>query len=160
MKKVSLRHEQTIFPSTILEFTWLIIDGFMGENSLAPSLKRVTPNTESPKKFEIFSASTTWYSPITIGIIFLVWIHIHYSLYVQGVFKSNLKKITPTQIANSHLKSQFELSPCYINLMKNVSPPAPLPSPRGHVNYEIPLDMSMYIFNCSKPAEAVILIYL
>ena len=33
-------------------------------------------------------------------------------------------------------------------------------SPRGDVNYEIPLDMSMYIFNCNKAVEAIILKYL
>ena len=95
MKKVSLRHEQTIFPSTILEFTWLIIDGFMVENSLAPSLKRVTPNTESPKKFEIFSASTTWYSPITIGIIFLVWNSYSLFFICTGSFQVQPEKNHP-----------------------------------------------------------------
>ena len=28
--------KQIILPSIILEFTWLVIDGFMKENSLAP----------------------------------------------------------------------------------------------------------------------------
>ena len=31
--------KQTILPSTILKFTWLVIDGFMEENSPAPSQK-------------------------------------------------------------------------------------------------------------------------
>ena len=31
------------------------------------------------------------------------------------------------------------------------------PSPRGDANYEIPLDMSMYIFSCNKTVEAIIL---
>ena len=33
---------------------------------------------------------------------------------------------------------------------------SPPPSPRGDANYEIPLDMSMYIFNCNKTVEAII----
>ena len=42
--------KQIILPSTILEFTWLVIDGFMEENGLAPSPKKEirSPNTESP----------------------------------------------------------------------------------------------------------------
>ena len=74
------------------------------------------------------------------------------------IFKSYLKKITLTQSVNSYPKSQFDLSPYYINLPKNCSiTPLPHPSPRGDANYEIPLDMSMYIFNCNKTVEAIIL---
>ena len=51
-----------------------------------------------------------------------------YSLFfIEGVFKSHLTKITPTQSANSHPKSQFDQSPYYINVLKNGSAP---PSPR------------------------------
>ena len=67
-------------------------------------------------------------------------------IYV-GNFQVPSKKITPTQSANSHPKSQFDLSPYYINLVKNGSFP----------NYEIPLDMSMYIFNCNETVEAITL---
>ena len=35
--------------------------------------------------------------------------------------------------------------------------PPPPPTPRGDANYEISLDMSMYIFNCNKTVEAIIL---
>ena len=34
----------------------------------------------------------------TIGIIFLFEIQIHYFLYIQGIFKSHLKKIIPLKI--------------------------------------------------------------
>ena len=84
---------------------------------------------------------------------FLFEIDIYYFLYIHGIFKSHLKKITA---ANSHPKSQFDLSPYYINLLKNDSvPPLPPPSPRGNSNYEILLDISMYIFNCNKTVEAI-----
>ena len=75
---------------------------------------------------------------------------------------SRLKKVTSTQSANSNPKSQFELSSYYINLLKNGSAlPSLLPSPpRGDANYEIPLDMLMYIFNCNETVEAIILKYL
>ena len=55
---------------------------------------------------------------ITIGIIFLFEISIHY-FFIHGVFKSHMKKITPTSSANSHPKFQFDLSPSYINVLKN-----------------------------------------
>ena len=84
---------------------------------------------------------------ITIGIIFYIWdSYLLFFIYV-GNFQVPSKKITPTQSANSHPKSQFDLSPYYINLVKNGSFP----------NYEIPLDMSMYIFNCNKTVEAITL---
>ena len=45
-----------------------------------------------------------------------------YSLFfIQGVFKSHLKKITPNWKANSHPKSQFDFS--YMNVLKNGSAP-------------------------------------
>ena len=73
---------------------------------------------------------------ITIGITFLFEIHIHYFSYIQGIFMSHLKKITPTQSANSHPKLQFNLNPYYINFLKNCST-------QGDANYETPLDISM-----------------
>ena len=42
---------------------------------------------------------------ITSGIIFLFEIHIHYFLHIQGIFKYNLKRITPILSAKSHSKS-------------------------------------------------------
>ena len=47
-------------------------------------------------------------------------IDIHYFLYIQGIFKSHLKKITPPKKANSHPKSQFDLSFYYVNLLANL----------------------------------------
>ena len=47
-------------------------------------------------------------------------IHIHY-FFIQRVFKSHLKKISLTQSANFHPKSWFDLSPSYINVLKNGS---------------------------------------
>ena len=43
---------QIILPSIILEFPWLVIDGFMEDNGLAPSsLKEISsPNTEVPQE--------------------------------------------------------------------------------------------------------------
>ena len=45
--------KQIILLSTVLVFTWLVIDGFMEENGLAPSPKKETrtPNTEGPQIF-------------------------------------------------------------------------------------------------------------
>ena len=45
-------------PSTILEFTLLVIGGFMKENSLVPLYQRklVPPKWKVPKKFEIYPA--------------------------------------------------------------------------------------------------------
>ena len=45
--------KQIILPSSILEFTWLDIDGFMEENDLAPlpqKRKLGPPNTEAPQQ--------------------------------------------------------------------------------------------------------------
>ena len=81
----------------------------------------------------------------------------------KGNFKVQPEKIYPSQNANSHPKSRFDLSSYYINLLKNgltSSAPPPLPSPREYVNYKVPLDRSMYIFNCNKTVEAIILKYL
>ena len=59
---------------------------------------------------------------ITIGIIFFAWDS--YSLFlIQGIFKSHLKKITPNWSANS--QPWFDLSPFYINILKNSSTPHP-----------------------------------
>ena len=69
---------------------------------------------------------------ITIGIIFFClrsWDS--YSLFfIYGVFKSHLKKITES--ANSHPKFRFDLSPSYINVLKNGSAP-----PMGGTNYAL-----------------------
>ena len=49
--------KQVILPSTILEFTWLVIDGFIEENSLSPSPKKEIRSPSEynlPKKFDIF----------------------------------------------------------------------------------------------------------
>ena len=89
---------------------------------------------------------------------FIFIIHIHHFLfsYICREFSCpTRKKITPTQSANSHSKSQFDLRTYYINFLKNGSI-SPL-SPRGDANYKIPLDMSMYIFKCNKTVEAIIL---
>ena len=36
MKSYHAHIKQVILESTVLEFPWLVIDGFMGENGLAP----------------------------------------------------------------------------------------------------------------------------
>ena len=56
-----------------------------------------------------------------------------YSLsFIQGVFKSHLRKNTATQSANSHPKSQFDLSPFQLNVLKNGPGTQPLiPQGRG-----------------------------
>ena len=95
---------------------------------------------------------------ITIRIIFFVWDSYSLFLYKQRIFKSDLKKITHTQRTNSHPKSQYDLSPYYINLLKNGSiPPLHHPGGGGDANYEIPLDMSMYFFSCNKTVETIML---
>ena len=84
-----------------------------------------------------------------------------YSLfYIYREFQVLHEKITPTQSANSYQKSQFELGPFYISLLKNGSTfPSPS-SPRGDANYEILLQISIYIFNFNKTVETMILKYL
>ena len=55
-----------------------------------------------------------------------------YSLFfIQGVFKSHLKKVTLTSNANSHPKSQFDLGPSYIIVLKNAQPPPASPITQG-----------------------------
>ena len=95
---------------------------------------------------------------ITIRIIFFfVWGSYSLFIYIPGSFKSHLKRIIYGQSANSHPKPQYDLSPYYINFLKNGSNP-PLHHPGGEdPNYEIRLDMSMYIFSCNKTVEAIIL---
>ena len=68
---------------------------------------------------------------ITIGIIFLFFFlflfffawALYSLLFIQGVFKPHHKKITSTESANSHPKSQFDLSLSYQNVLKNGSAP-------------------------------------
>ena len=67
---------------------------------------------------------------ITIRIIFFAW-DLYSLFFIQGIFKSHLKKITPTWSANSHPKSQFDLSPSCINVLKNGSVPFPHHPGRG-----------------------------
>ena len=99
---------------------------------------------------------------IASGTIFLVEIHNYYFLHIQEIF---LKKIIPIQSASSYSKSEFDLSSYYINLLKNgspLSPPASSPPiiTQGDANYEIPLDRSVFIFDCNKTVEAIIMNYL
>ena len=63
-------------------------------------------------------------------LLFLLEICILY-FFIQAVFKSHLKKITPTQSANSSPKPWFDLSPSYINVLKNGSTPPPPPHHPG-----------------------------
>ena len=80
-----------------------------------------------------------------------------YSLfsYMQGTFKPLLKQLHSK--CQFHPISQYNLSPYYINLQKNGSI-TPLLQPEGvDANYEISLDMSMYISICNKTVEAIIL---
>ena len=49
--------KQIILPSTVFEFTWLVIDGIMEENGIASFSKkeiRTPPIQKATKKFEIF----------------------------------------------------------------------------------------------------------
>ena len=51
--------KQIVLPLINLEFTWLVIDGFMEENGLAPLSQNrnyVPPIQKISKKFEIFPA--------------------------------------------------------------------------------------------------------
>ena len=57
--------KQIILPSTVLEFTWLVIDGFMEENSLAPSSKKEikTPQyRSSPRNLKYSQPLATRYN--------------------------------------------------------------------------------------------------
>ena len=114
---------QIILPSTILEFTWLVIDGFKEENGLALLLgeKLGPPNTEAPQKIWIFPAPSyktrkkisASEKKIICGYGGVYTIenkdtNTYYQKFVRvrdqkweiveivEVFKSYLKKITPT----------------------------------------------------------------
>ena len=94
--------KQIILPTTILEFTWLVIEDAMEENDLDPS----------PKEQISFPQYKT-----------LSEIHIHYfSLFFTYTanFQVPPEKPTPIESANFHPKPQSDLSPYYIN-MKNGS---------------------------------------
>ena len=69
----------------------------MEENGLAPS----------PKE----QISIPQYR--TLRFILIIF---HYFLYIQGIFKSHLKKVTSIQSASFHAKPQSDLSPYYVNL--------------------------------------------
>ena len=92
---------------------------------------------------------------ITIIIYFSFEIHFHY-FYICSEFSS------PTWKNQHRPKCQFApkipiwpKSLLYKPSEKWLSPPLPPPSPRGNANYEILLDISMYIFNCNKTVEAI-----
>ena len=79
-------------------------------------------------------------------------------VYIYREFSSRTqKKITPTQSVNSRPKLQFDLI-SYYKPEKWLNPPPP--SPRVYANYEIPLERSMYIFNCNKTVAAIMLTHL
>ena len=77
-------------------------------------------------------------------------IHIHYFLYMQGIFKFLLKKSPPPKVSIPTKNPNLPLVPTSEN---GSIPP---PSLRRDANYEIPLDMSMYMFNCNKTVEAIL----
>ena len=83
---------------------------------------------------------------ITVRISFFCLRFVFTTSYT-GSFQVPPEKITPTQSVNSHQKFQFDLSPSYINLLRNGSttPPTP-PYPRevgdGGVNYVFDNSMS------------------
>ena len=80
-----------------------------------------------------------------LGIIFCL--RFVFTILIQVVFKSHLKKITTTQSANSHTKSQFDLSPSYINLLLNGSkPPTPVPQLKSGLLFNFILFYSFWIF--------------
>ena len=47
--------EQIILPLTVLEFAWLVIEGFMEENGLVPSPKKDISSLQYRTLFEIHS---------------------------------------------------------------------------------------------------------
>ena len=126
-------------PSTILEFRWLVIYGFMNENGLGPSPKRdISP---PPQYLTLFEIHIQYFS------LFFIY---------TGNFQVPPEKIAPTQSTNFHPKSQSDLTPYNVTLKNGSTFP---PSSRGDANYEITLDRSLYIFNCNKTAEVIILKY-
>ena len=88
---------------------------------------------------------------IIIRIIFFVWDSYLLFFIYAGNFPVPPEKKSPPP--RKPIPTQNPNLP--ISLLKNgsVSPP----SPRGDADYEISLDMSMYIFNCNKTVEAIIL---
>ena len=62
--------KQIILPSTILEFKWLVIVGFMQENGLVPSPKKdinFTQYRSSPRNLKFFQTLATIYEKIFLA---------------------------------------------------------------------------------------------
>ena len=86
--------KRIILPSAILEFTWLVIDGFMEENSLAPFLKRAIPNIERPKKFsQPLLQDTLLLDFFCLKFIFII------SYMYREFWSTTWKKSPPPQVA-------------------------------------------------------------
>ena len=81
---------------------------------------------------------------------YFLFVYLRFIFYILHVGNFQV----PPVKSHPHPKSLFDLSAYYINLKNGSIAP---PSSRGDANYEIPLDMSMYIFNCKKTVEAIIL---
>ena len=112
MKSYHAHIKQIILESTVLEFTWLVTDGFMGEYGLVPppqKRKLGPPNTWDPQEI--------WNIPRLI-FSFLLKICIHY--FPTGSFQVPTKKNHPHNLSHS-----------YMNVLKNGSahPPPSHSSP-------------------------------
>ena len=79
-KSYHVHMKQIILLLTILEFTWLIIDGFMKENGpvlLCQKVNLVPPKQKGPKKFEIFQAPSykTWKNFLALRKKNICWVY-------------------------------------------------------------------------------------
>ena len=93
--------KQITLPWSFLEFTWLVIDGFMEENSLALFLKK------GPTHYRTFQEVWNFCSPYYKICSYYNWshffyclfeIHINYFLYAQGFLSPTWKKSPPLKV--------------------------------------------------------------
>ena len=118
--------KQIILSSAILEFKWFIVDASMKVNGLGPLLPKRKLSLQ-----EIWNFPSPWlqdakkqFSPHKENICnqnHLFCLRLVFAVFIHAVFKSHLKKIIPASSANPLQKSQFDLCPSYINLLKNGS---------------------------------------
>ena len=121
--------KQIILPSTILEFTWLVIESSMEENGLVPSPKEEISSPQYRTVFEI---------------------HIHY-FSVFFIYTGNFQ--VPPEKSYLHPKCQFLPKTSIWPKSLLYKPEKWLNIPP----HEVTLDIWLYVFSCNRTLEAIIL---
>ena len=98
---------------------------FLGSGSTVYTMDNNDTNTDCQKVVRV--GGQKWeIVEITVRISFFCLRFVFTTSYT-GSFQVPPEKITPSQSANSHQKSQFDLSPSYIKLLRNGSTTPPQP---------------------------------